>query len=239
MVSLSRAAIVAAVLFALAVAGCGGGGSPAPVSQVGGSAAPSASTAPTTAPAASGGGNAVGGPVAVGGDLCDLLAPGDFAAAGVTGTGAPAENNNPPTDYYCVYAGRSSMTGGIELDAFVLAAADDPDGVFDTVLNASGIIDRTERGPDVGADRAVIAASVKGDAGPVAIIAVRKGGLVFDIGFPGGPDAERQLIGLAKLVLERATALTRSSIPGSEPSGRRAARVNAAPALVTNPSKRP
>ncbi len=155
-----------------------------------------------------GNGGATGGPVAAGGDLCGLLGPGDFAAAGVAGAGTLTSNSTPPTDYYCVYAGTSSGTGGIELDAFLLASADDPDGVFDTVLNESGILVRTERAADVGADRAAIATNLTSDTGKVAIIAVRKGPLVFDIGFPAGPDAERQLIDLAKLVLQRASGLT-------------------------------
>jgi len=204
----SRAAIAATMTFALAVAACGGGGgSTASSSPAGGSKGPAESTAPTAAPTESGGGT-TGGPVAPGGDLCGLLGPGDFGTAGVAGAGAPAENNSPPTDYYCIYAGKSRMTGGIELDAFVLTEADDPDGVFDNTLNSAGIIDRTERGRDVGADRAVIATNLKGDTGPVAVIAVRKGKLVFDIGFPGGPDAEGELIRLAKRVLERGSALT-------------------------------
>lgn len=187
----------ASVLAALciAIAGCGGpatSGGPA-------SGGPQSSAANV--------GGATGGPVASGGDLCNILGPGDFAAAGIAGAGAVDANNTPPTDYYCVYAGKSSGTGGIEFDAFDVDAATAAD-VFDTVLNSAGILVRTDRAGDVGADQAVIATNVPGDqgAGTVAIIVVRKGGFVFDIGFPAGPNAEQQLIGLAKLVLSRATA---------------------------------
>jgi hypothetical protein len=152
---------------------------------------------------------ATGGAVAVGGDLCGLLGPGDFGAAGVPGAGPLSENNNPPTDFYCSYTEASSAMGGIEFDAFTLSSADDPDGVFATMLDSTGLTGGPDRAGDVGADEATIATDVAGEggfAGKVALIAVHKGKLVFDIGFPAGPDAERQLIDLAKLVIGRAAA---------------------------------
>ena len=147
--TIRSAGFTAVLIVTLAAAGCGGGGgAPAPAS--GAATGPAAASAAPSAAASMGAGNggATGGPVAAGGDLCGLLGPGDFAAAGVAGAGALTSNSTPPTDYYCVYAGTSSGTGGIEFDAFLLASADDPDGVFDTVLNESGILDpdRTRRG---------------------------------------------------------------------------------------------
>jgi hypothetical protein len=53
--------------------------------------------------------------IAHGGDLCELLGPDDFAAVGVKGATSPVSNSSPPTEFYCVYAGRSSYKGGIEL----------------------------------------------------------------------------------------------------------------------------
>jgi hypothetical protein len=44
--------------------------------------------------------------------------------------------------------------------------------------------------------------------GNMATIAVRKGQVTFDIGFPTNPNARAQLIVLAKLVLQRGSALS-------------------------------
>src|SRR3990172_2468754 len=48
---------------------------------------------------------------------CGLLAPADFAANGVDGAGTPTDNPDG-TSHYCVYAGSSGATGGIEFDVF-------------------------------------------------------------------------------------------------------------------------
>ncbi len=105
-----RMAVTVAVL-AMVVAACsGGGGTGADGGKVEG-------------------GGPTGGPVAAGGDLCKLLGPGDFAAAGVSGAGGPSENNSPPS-YFCVYKGKSSATGGIEFDGFVSDTAADAHETF-------------------------------------------------------------------------------------------------------------
>jgi len=140
-------------------------------------------------------------------DLCELLGPSDFAAVGVTGAGAPSSNSTPPTDYYCVYAGRSSFTGGIEFDAFLSPTPEAATAVFETVVKEGGQSPNPDRGPELGADQAVLATDSPGDPGPVATIAVRKGKLVFSVGFPSGPQAEDQLLKLARVVLERAAGI--------------------------------
>ena len=52
------------------------------------------------------------------------LTPADFQAAGVAGAGKPTANvQDAGAGAYCVYAGKSSATGGIELDVFYPAGA--------------------------------------------------------------------------------------------------------------------
>ena len=51
-------------------------------------------------------------------DLCELLRPEDFATAGVDGAGEPEATTDGTGSSYCVYAGESGATGGIELDVF-------------------------------------------------------------------------------------------------------------------------
>lgn len=169
-------------------------------SSHGGSAPPAT---PASTPSA-----ATGGPVTPGGDLCGLIGPGDFAAAGLTGAGAVSSNNTPPTDYYCVYAGPSAYKGGIELDAFLSASPEEAATVFETVTKEGSQGSAADRGSELGVDQAKLSTSAPGEPGPVATIAVRNGKLVFSLGFPSGPRAEAQLLDLARLVLKRAAALT-------------------------------
>ncbi len=189
----------AGIAIVLAVTACGGGG--------GATAAPTAAQTSAPAPAGSAGGGAAGatgGPVAAGGDVCALLGPGDFATVGLSGAGAPTRN--PDTEgAYCVYAGKSGGTGGLELDAFVTTDAADADGVWQNVRSFldTGNGKALLPGPDdVAIDTAI-------DTPPYAAIAVRKGRLVFGISIPTGTRAADQLVALAKLVLDRASALTR------------------------------
>ncbi|MGD0120986.1 MAG: hypothetical protein ABSC46_00290 [Candidatus Limnocylindrales bacterium] len=118
---------LAAVFLIAAVAGAclSGGATTAPLTATpspgggGGLTAAAPATAAVPASAGGGGGGALGGTVAPGGNLCGLLGPGDFAAVGVTGARTPTKNSDAPTDAYCVYAGVSSATGGIEFDVFI------------------------------------------------------------------------------------------------------------------------
>jgi hypothetical protein len=158
-------------------------------------------TATATATATAAGGGALGGPVARGGDMCGLLGPGDFSAAGVTGAASPTRNSDAPTDAYCVYAGISSATGGIEFDAFL----GDPVGTYQEVKTNGGILQDDATGDLPGVDAA--GTQLNGPGG-MATIGVKSGQLTFDIGFPTNPNARAQLIALAKLVLQRGTALT-------------------------------
>ena len=65
---------------------------------------------------------------------------------------------------------------------------------------------------DVGADQAAL---VTGGPGAPAVIAVRKGVLVFDIGVPSSASAKAQLVALAKLVIQRAANLIGPANPPS------------------------
>jgi hypothetical protein len=169
---------------------------PAAVSPAGTSAATPSPTAPPTQASSL----ATGGPVARGGNLCSLLGPGDFAAAGVDGASAPTVNSDENGGRYCVYAGTSGATGGIEFDAFT----GDPVGTYQTIAGETGTLTELSATDLPGADQAGVNLS---GAGGMAAIVVRKGQLIFDMSFPAGPQARAQLIALSVLVMERAAAL--------------------------------
>jgi hypothetical protein len=191
----------------LAVAACGGGSSASRAPSIAATATSTAVTASSAAPGMTGAtstinGASLGGPVQPGETLCGLLGPGDFTAAGVPGAGVPSLNGNGATEAYCVYAGTSSATGGIEFDAFTGTTADAA-STYATVLGQSAT------GQPAAADLAgVEQASIDlGAEGGSVTVVVRAGRLVFDIGFPKTGAGRNQLLVLAKLVLDRATAL--------------------------------
>ena len=135
--------------------------------------------------------------------LCDLLGPGDFDAVGIEGAGVATVNTDGPGSAYCVFAGTSAGTGGIEFDAFI---DDDPESVYATIA-AEGAPELS--GIDVeGADVAEGWDGTDGTADQFGRIIVRAGKLVFTIGVPGGDGVAAQLASLADLVVGRAAALT-------------------------------
>ena len=97
-------------------AGGGASGGASPGTAGGASPETSGGSAAPGSPAAGGGGT--GTSVGPGDDLCKLLGPADFAAVGVSGTGPAKENNPDANNAYCVYAGSSAGTGGVEFDAY-------------------------------------------------------------------------------------------------------------------------
>jgi hypothetical protein len=148
--------------------------------------------------------------VASGGDLCSLLGPGDWAAVGVNDASAASENNSPPDGYYCVYRGKSSATGGLELDAFLSATADDakasmPEAFGEFVLSANGPVTIT------GADEAALSLPSSAASTDPAVIAARKGKLTIMLGmgssFDGAKQDGERLKQLAALILARASGL--------------------------------
>ena len=165
-------------------------------SQTSGNATPSASTG-----AANLGDLSLGGSIAKGGDLCGLLGPGDFAAAGVSGATVPVENFDDSGNYYCVYAGDSGATGGIEFDAFV----GDPAGAYQEMAASAGILNANATGALPGADKA--GTVLNGPSG-MAGIAACKGQFCFDIDIPTSSGARAQLLAMAGLVLQRGGSLT-------------------------------
>ncbi len=174
---------IAVLALAGAVVACGGG--------------PTTTTPPGTAAT----GGATGGPVTDIENLCDLLGPGDFAAAGIDGTSAPTVNSDGPGSAYCLYTGASAAQGGVELDVFV---DDDAAGVYQTILGEISSVAPTDI---EGVDEAAAGDGIAGEPDQPASVVVRKGKLVFTIAAPGGPNNSVRLEQLAALVLARGAGL--------------------------------
>jgi hypothetical protein len=189
--------VMTLVAIAALVAACGQGGSGPQGMTPGDAASNPASAAPTTDFPI---GRAVTDPTR----LCDLLGPGDFEIAGVAGAGIPEVTSDGPGSAYCVYAGDSGATGGIELDAFV---DEDPEALYETIRaeGAEALAALTVPG----AEQAEGWEGVAGDPARFARILVRSGKLVFAIAAPGGDGMDAKLAALAALVVSRGSALAR------------------------------
>jgi hypothetical protein len=126
------------------------------------------------------------------------LAPADFQSAGVEKAEKPKANvSDAGASVYCSYAGKSVATGGIELDVFYPAEED----TFKTAVGEGGSPMKPIKIP--GTDEAVWSDNAKSGGPPFALIAVRKGKLVFLLGFPTSKNAQTQLTKLAELVLKK------------------------------------
>jgi hypothetical protein len=135
--------------------------------------------------------------------LCVLTVE-DFTTAGVPKASKPSANvQDGGKSAYCVYAGKSSATGGIELDVFSPAGAS-PADIKETYQTAIGE-GSTELKPlrIEGADEARWSPQAVSGGPPFATIAVRRGDLVFVLGIPANKDAQTQLTTLSGLVLKR------------------------------------
>ena len=205
------AALVAAMILAAIVGACGSSAAnsaptPPPTSEVlpataaGDTPSPVAATSDSPTETA-GDVTALGGTVAKGGDLCGLLGPGDFTAAGIPGAGPPVENFDDAGNYYCVYAGDSGATGGIEFDAFV----GDPAGAYKTMAESAGITAADATAELAGVDKA---GTILNGPGGMAAIAVCEGQLCFDVELPTTSGSRAELIALAGIVLQRGSGLT-------------------------------
>lgn len=171
----------------LVVAACGGsGGTQAPVTT--------ATAAPTATPRPEG--SAAASDSAAGTVDCSLLSAADLTAAGIAGAGTPSDNADG-SGHYCVYAGTSGATGGIEFDVFPNASVSDAQATYQTVIG-EGPPGQPATGPF---DESSYATADK-----VAYLAVRKGPLVFALSAPDGPATQAALLGLAVLVIQRAGA---------------------------------
>jgi hypothetical protein len=184
---------------------CSGGGGAASSGPAGGASAVVAT------PAAGGGdGGPTGSTVEAGDDLCRLLDVGDWAMVGVTDAQPVSENNLPPEAYYCVYRGKSSATGGLELDAFISPTAEDaaaamPEAFGEFMLSSNAPV------TVAGADEAALSLPSSAASTDPAVIAVRKGRFSFLLGmgssFGSAQQDGQRLQQLAALVMTRAAAL--------------------------------
>jgi hypothetical protein len=133
--------------------------------------------------------------------LCQLLTPADWTAAGLSGARAPSVDTDEPGSAYCTYGGASGGTGGLELDVFVGATVDD-------ALLTYATINESIPSPALpnlsGVDQAAMNANMEPGFG--AIVA-RAGKLVLTVSLPTSDSAATQLTSLTALVLTRATSL--------------------------------
>jgi hypothetical protein len=174
--------LVALVALVAALAGCGG--------------TPTGSATPTGEPSPQPSGDAeASGPVAIA-DLCTLLSPTDFARFGVDGAGEPEATTDGTGSTYCVYAGESGATGGIELDLF---PNPDESTAHDTFVTATGETAAGRAATGGGFDESSFA--IDDD---VALLVVRQGPLVIALAAPNDVNTEQGLVSLAQLALERA-----------------------------------
>jgi hypothetical protein len=167
---------------AISVMACGGGS--------GATVAPPASPQATSAPAASGGDS-------TGAIDCSLLTPSDFAAAGVDGAADPTDNPDG-SSHYCVYAGASGATGGIELDVFPHDDVASAEETYRTALSEGPAGE-----PATGATFSESSFAIVDD---VAYLTVRQGKLVIALSVTNDINTEVGLVQLANLVVQRAGA---------------------------------
>jgi hypothetical protein len=133
--------------------------------------------------------------------MCALTVA-DFQSVGIGNASKPTANvDEGGASAYCVYAGKSGATGGIELDVFY-PAGESPADVKESYANASAA-SSLQPAKIAGVDEAQWSAREVQGGPPFAMIAVRRSNLVFVISIPAGKSAEAQLVKLAQLVLER------------------------------------
>lgn len=174
----------AGLLLGLGLLACGGG----------------SSTSPTATPTAAGGLFSPG-VIPTADQLCQLLTPADWSAAGLSGARAPSVDFDEPGSAYCTYGSASGAGGELELDVFAGATVDDASYTYAT-------INESIPNPTVpslsGVDRAAINTNIEPGFG--AIVA-RAGKLVVTVTLPTSNSAADQLTSLTALVLSRAAAL--------------------------------
>ena len=133
-----------------------------------------------------------------------VLTVADFKAAGVDKAEKPTANvDDGGQSAYCVYAGKSSATGGIELDVFHPAGGNAAEAKA-TEDTAVGEVTVTLKPLKLaGVDTARWAPNAKSGGPEFAMVVVRRGTLVFVLGIPAHADAEARVTKLANLVLDR------------------------------------
>jgi hypothetical protein len=168
----------------LVLAACGGGSGPTPTPAASGLFSPG--VVPTME------------------QLCALLTPADWTAAGLADAGPPEMDEDGPGtgSAYCVYNGLSGYTGGLELDVFRGPTLGDAQLTYGQILESIP----NPSAPNIsGVDDAAIDANIQPDG--FGAILVRAGLLVVTITLPSSPQANDQLISLTNLVLSRAREL--------------------------------
>lgn len=146
------------------------------------------------------------GPIAPGSGpaMCGGLTVADFQSVGLNQAAPPTANvGDKGASAYCVYAGKSSATGGIELDVFYPAGANAVEAKA-TVETTSGELSSPLQAIAVpGADEARWSPSAVSGGPAFATIVVRRSTLVFVLGIPSAKDAQSKLLKLADTVLKR------------------------------------
>jgi hypothetical protein len=131
-------------------------------------------------------------------ELCALLDADDWGQFGYVTAASPSINSDGPGSAYCVYAGTSGASGGLELDAFAHETEADSEATFETMTAESPGATPIDL---VGADAALI---TKGD--DYAFIVVRIGRFAFTIALPAEDDAEQRLTTLANRVIDQSAS---------------------------------
>jgi len=132
------------------------------------------------------------------------LTPADFQSVGIRNASKAAANvQDGGASVYCVYAGKSSATGGIELDVFYPAGSNAADvkATYETAIgeSSSGLKPIAV----AGADEVRWSPNAVSGGPRFAEIAVRRSNLVFVLGVPAHANAETELTTLARVLLER------------------------------------
>lgn len=170
---------------AVGVVGCGGGSTPTGASETAGPPASQVAAAPS-----------VGTDASPGTPGC-VLTPDDFSTSGVDGAGAPTVTADE-SGSYCVYAGTSGATGGIELDLFP-----NPDEATAKDTYATAVGEGPQGTQPAGATFEDSSFAIDGD---VAYLVARQGTLVVALAVPNDMNVDVGLVQLAALAFQRAGA---------------------------------
>lgn len=178
------------VLSVFCLAACGGAGA---------TTAPRTDALPTSAPTATAP-DVTGAGLPSAEELCALLTADDWGAYGYETAAQPTINSDGPGSAYCVFAGESGATGGLELDAFAHDTVEEAEETFDVTLEG---MPGAAASTLPGVDAALVATDIESS---YAAIVVRNGRFVYTISLPTGDEAQAQLLALAATVLTRSQA---------------------------------
>jgi hypothetical protein len=131
------------------------------------------------------------------------LTPADFQNAGIRNASKPTANvQDGGASVYCVYAGKSAATGGIELDVFFPAGSSTSESkaTYKTAIDEGPALTPISI---AGADEAHWSAAAVSGGPPFTTIAVRRSNLVFTLGIPTSSNSQSQIVKLVEIVLQR------------------------------------